>query len=350
MLRLLILTLIGGALAAASAPAAPFQHVVSLGDSVLDDPDGLRSPVLAEHLPLTKLAVSGSTSTTLLCGGQHTQAAAQFGAGDLAILSIGASDFFFNLFEPDGVVSGNFAFLDVLEANVRTALQTVRAAGLDALALNLPDLAGVPLAFSLTLDDQQFAYVRQAMDAWNARLVVVADDLGVGLIDSRGLFADLVADPDAYALRGNPPVLAPEFGCQFCVFADAIHPGPFAQGYLANETLAALEAFYALTELPRLKHVELAQLAGIAASDFDGDGAVDSADLTAWEAAPWDSELADATADARSDGADLLAWQRAAFDAGAAAQHAVPEPTSVAWLAMIVAAAARRACKTPQNR
>jgi hypothetical protein len=111
---------------------------------------------------------------------------------------------------------------------------------------------------------------------------------------------------------------------------------------LANETLTTLEAFFGLADLPRLKHVELSGLAGIPASDFDGDGAVDGADLPVWETAPWNSEQADATADALSDGADLLAWQRAAFHAGPAAQHAVPEPIAVAWLALVVAAAARR--------
>ena len=83
-----------------AARAVTFNNVISLGDSLLDDPGHVRSPVAAEHVaerlgvPLTKFAQSGSTSDELLDDGQHTRAAAQFGGGDLAMMWIGGNDFF----------------------------------------------------------------------------------------------------------------------------------------------------------------------------------------------------------------------------------------------------------------
>ena len=75
-----------------SAQAVSFNRIVSLGDSLLDDPGGSRSPLVSDQLasrigaPLTKLALAGSTSTSLINDGQHTQAAASFGEGDLCLL------------------------------------------------------------------------------------------------------------------------------------------------------------------------------------------------------------------------------------------------------------------------
>ena len=134
-----------------SAQAIDFDAVVSLGDSLLDDSSGLRSPLVSEHLadrlaaPLTQLAVGGSTSTSLLSGGQHTQAASSFGAGDLAVLWIGGNDFFANALP---ITLGNFSFLNQLEANVETAMTTLRSSGLEVVVFNLPDMAQVPLVMT----------------------------------------------------------------------------------------------------------------------------------------------------------------------------------------------------------
>jgi glucose/arabinose dehydrogenase len=67
----------------------------------------------------------------------------------------------------------------------------------------------------------------------------------------------------------------------------------------------------------------------IFSADFDEDGAVDAADLTAWQAAFETSATGDADGDSDSDGADFLAWQRQ-LGGGAAtiAASAVPEPAA----------------------
>ena len=73
------LCLVLAALVLFAAPRADggttFNAVVSLGDSLLDDSSGNRSPLVSEHfaaglgVPLTKLAVEGSTSASLIAGG-----------------------------------------------------------------------------------------------------------------------------------------------------------------------------------------------------------------------------------------------------------------------------------------
>jgi hypothetical protein len=65
------------------------------------------------------------------------------------------------------------------------------------------------------------------------------------------------------------------------------------------------------------------------AADFDGNGAVDAADLLEWQAASAGNGSADADGDGETSGADFLIWQRQLGRSLApAAQTAVPEPTS----------------------
>jgi hypothetical protein len=70
------------------------------------------------------------------------------------------------------------------------------------------------------------------------------------------------------------------------------------------------------------------------ASDFNGDGRVNGADLAAWQVAYPASASADADEDGDSDGADFLIWQRQlGSGAGAIADSmAVPETSSI-WMA-----------------
>lgn len=83
------------------------------------------------------------------------------------------------------------------------------------------------------------------------------------------------------------------------------------------------------------------------AADFDGNGKVDGADLTDWQASFGVDIGADADADGDSDGADFLIWQQQ-FGSGVPTtviSIAVPEP-SAAWLLLLGAACLPRKRRT----
>ena len=333
-----------------SAEAVTFNNVVSLGDSLLDDPDGVRSPVVAEHVaerlgvPLTKFARSGSTSDDLINAGQHTQAAAQFGAGDLAMLWVGGNDMFAHTL---GITFGLYGFLDDLEANVDTALSTLRGAGMEVVVFNLPDLSNIPATDFIS-------NMRKASERWNDRLDVLAATHNATVVDVFDLFEQLAADPSDFSLLGNTPILddPPLFGgdCQFCVFADSVHPSSFAQGFIANVAIEAINDTYdpaGSMPLEPLSIVEIALLADVYGGDFDGDEIVGAGDLAKWQS-DFGGVGSDADGDADTDGGDYLVWQQQ-FSSGLAATSAptisVPEPTAatLALLLLTVYVAARPA-------
>jgi hypothetical protein len=227
-----------------------FDHVVSLGDSLLDDPSGNRSPLVSEHLaarlgaPLTQLAVAGATSTSLIAGGQHTTAAANFGAGDLAVLWIGGNDFFAN---SNSIELGNFSFLDTLEANVELALATLVGAGMDVVVLNLPDFALVPNIILNTPSTLLPQFTAASAD-WRSRLDALAASYGAAVVDVFSLSQQISGSPSAFALAGNEPVPGPAFGgvgaCPFCIFFDPIHPSSLGQGFVTNQAIADFNAHF----------------------------------------------------------------------------------------------------------
>lgn len=227
-----------------------FNAVVSLGDSLLDDPSGNRSPLVSEHfaaglgVPLTKLAVEGSTSASLIAGGQHTTAAANFGPGDLAVLWIGGNDFFAN---GPSIAIGNFSFLNTLEDNVDLVLSTLVGAGMEVVVFNLPDFAQVPAVILGT----PLGFLPQFTAAsanWRDRLDTLAATYGAAVVDVFDYSQQIGANPSAFSLLGNDPVLAPSFGptgaCPFCLFFDPIHPSALGQGYVMNEAIADYNAFF----------------------------------------------------------------------------------------------------------
>ena len=233
----------------AQVVAFEFQNIITLGDSLQDDPGGGRSPVAAQHianrlgLPVTQFAQSGSTSSDLIADGQPTQAAAQFGAGDLAFLWIGGNDFFGN---PLDIAFGENDFLGPLVANAEMAIRTLREDDIEVVLLNLPDFSEVPGVISAVnlgtlgipfLRNNAFENITDATIAWNHRLAGLAQEYDATLVDVFSLFNDLQMDPSAFSLLGNDPILNADTGCQFCVFFDDfllpdVHPSSFAQGLL----------------------------------------------------------------------------------------------------------------------
>ena len=243
-----------------SAQAISFANVVSLGDSLFHDSGGVRSPLAPEHIAdklgasFTRLAQGGATSTTLLSQGQHTTAAASFGAGDLAMLWIGGNDFLSNAVN---IALGNFGFLNTLEANVETALSALQAAGMDIVLFNLPDMATVP---GVVFAQANFS---AASAEWRTRVETLATTYGAAYVDIFSLMNDVYADPAAYAIAGVEPLLKPNTCLDICVFADSIHPSAVAQGFITNEVIAAMNSFYDLDDpLVPLTQIELAALAG----------------------------------------------------------------------------------------
>lgn len=328
-----------------SAQAVTFNNVVTLGDSLLDDTSGGRSPVAAEHVAnrlgvsVTKFAESGSTSDNLIVSGQHTQAATQFGTGDLAMLWIGGNDFFTN---PIAVASGDSDFLNTLESNVDQVMSTLSAAGIEIVAFNLPDMAEVPGVISAVnlatfgiplLRDNALENITEETIAWNSRLADLADTYNATVVDVFGLFNELKADPSSFALLGNDPILNADTGCQFCVFFDDfllpdVHPSSFAQAFIANEAIESINQSFdpsATMPLQPLSIIEIAALADVFASDFDGNNLVDGGDLSQWQAG-YGQAGADADGDGDSDGDDFLIWQSQVNSTGSLAASSVPEP------------------------
>jgi autotransporter-associated beta strand protein len=83
--------------------------------------------------------------------------------------------------------------------------------------------------------------------------------------------------------------------------------------------------------------------------DFDADGDVDAADLTAWQGDFGATAGSDSDIDFDSDGADFLAWQRnlgTDLSPATAASGAVPEPACMTLVVIgLIAFATRSRCR-----
>ncbi|MAT70791.1 MAG: hypothetical protein CMJ58_14850 [Planctomycetaceae bacterium] len=351
--------------------AGQFNNVVSLGDSLFDDNLGNRSPVAAAHVahqmgvPWTNYAVSGATSDALLRQGQHAAAAANFGAGDLALLWIGGNDFFYQASLPITLGFGYERTLDDAAGNVETILSTLRGAGMEVVMFNLPDMSRVPfvdLAATNFLGQRQRwlnEYAALSVD-WADTLDALGAEYGAPVVDVYGMFAERVADPDAFSIMGHQVNLGPNFGGQFDIFKDPIHPSAYIQGLVANEAIEVINATFntpGATPVEQLSQDKLAQLIGLLPSDFDADGRVTLGDLLTWEvnfgASGIDFEfgidlhpLGDANGDGWIGGGDFLIWQRQAN--GGTGATPVPEPTTLGLL--VAGAIATAATATSRGR
>lgn len=241
-------------LAGGPAAAATFNRVVAVGDSLLDTGAigsiGIRSPSVAEHLAwrlgatYTRLAQSGSTTTTLIAQGQHTTAAANFGPGDLAVLWIGGNDM--KSLQLD-LIFGNYSVLDPIEANLDTILATLRGAGMDVLVFNLFDFAQLPLVID-SAPSFALPAATLASAEWARRVAALAANHGAAVVDVFTLYQQLGANPGDFAVEGLVPVLAPARSrsapCRLCIWYDSQHPSPLGQGIVANRAIADFNAFF----------------------------------------------------------------------------------------------------------
>ncbi|MEM9532863.1 MAG: GDSL-type esterase/lipase family protein [Pseudomonadota bacterium] len=266
MPNLLLVILLGCVCGAAQAVS--FNRVVSLGDSLLDDPAGTRSPLVSDQIaerlgvPLTQMAVGGATSTSLIEEGQHTQAAAEFGAGDLALVWIGGNDF---LDAAITIIAGDESFLDTLESNMDEILSTLTGAGMTVVAFNLPDISQVPAVVGQVGDAPA---IREASIAWRGRLAALAATYDVTVVDVFSVFDQLTQQPALFAVDGETQVPSPTFGdvvtCPTCTWYDPIHPSSLGQGVITNAAVTRLNAAFdvaGVAPLAALSNTEMASLA-----------------------------------------------------------------------------------------
>ncbi len=324
MLRqILRVVVIVGCCVPGAAQAVEFEHVVSVGDSLLDDLLGLRSPLVSEQLadrldaPLTQFARAGATSASLIRQGQHTSAASQFGEGDLATLWIGGNDFFLSVANPIGVGVGNFRFMDRLEENVDTILGTLASAGMEVLVFNLPDMTAVPLIDAISFSNRKLENISEATLEWNDRLADLVQAHDAHLVDVYSYFEEISSNPEEHTILGHELVFGPTWGCEWCVFADPIHPSALAQGLITNLAIDVLNADLGGTPLAKLSEAELADLA-------------DTSPLARWRRAFGRNANGDLDGDGDTDGNDFLQLQRQG--SGAAIVAAVPEPGAIVCL------------------
>jgi len=75
-------------------------------------------------------------------------------------------------------------------------------------------------------------------------------------------------------------------------------------------------------------------------ADFNEDGAVDAADLAAWQAGYGGTTSGDADGSGQVDGNDFLIWQQEFSGSGASLQTSVPEPAGVTLVIAVILAGA----------
>jgi phospholipase/lecithinase/hemolysin len=212
-------------------------------------------------------AEDGSTSTDLITKGQHTGVAAQAAAGQVrtAILFIGVNDIRSVFVSPDPAAALQ-QVVPTLLTNVSTAAQTILAADPDVRLVigNLADVIHTPQAqFAIQagqLPPQLVAGVEQVTDVYNQQLAgAFAGNNRVAIADVHATFEEMFAGPSfmvgSLTMNRTTPGGAPTD-----LFADIVHPGTIAQGFLANDFIDALDSKFGagITPLSQSEIVEQA--------------------------------------------------------------------------------------------
>jgi lysophospholipase L1-like esterase len=288
------------ALALAQAPArADLLTIAAMGDSLTDtyaghpQLGGNRSwtdqfkALRAGRVHIINVAAYGSTSADLLAQGQHTRVADLVRGGNVhyATLMIGANDMlaYLSQIDPKNPATFNSSpFVNALAADVRTALDTVRAAGNVAVAVaNVPDIGATPaLQQALGKTPAVFGLITAATRSANARIEALAQARGLPVVDLYRL-NDLPQHP--LTLGGtlvNGHLYAPE----------GFHPSTIGQGLIAN---TILEAFHVANHLDiqpyRLSDQDILNEAGL---PYAGGPAFNAAAFVQFQSVPEPSTLA----------------------------------------------------------
>jgi len=195
-------------------------------------------------------AVGGSTTTTLLSGGQHTQVAnlVQTGKADMAFLFIGgldvppvAVDILGDSFDVQGWADG-------VVSRITTAIDTVLAKNPDGMVVaGLPDMRLVPGSLQYFAPELVTPII-DAIDLVNADLKSEVLARNLVYIDVASAMQDLYFN--GLTVGGVSINMSVGSSNPRNFFADNIHPGYVGNGYFANLMLTALNVGYDQSIVP----------------------------------------------------------------------------------------------------
>jgi phospholipase/lecithinase/hemolysin len=204
----------------------------------LEFPGGVTVPYDADDLP-EQIAAFVAAKTT---------GALTLGANPLAAVFIGGNDFRDAFAEPDPAAAVQAAIPTVI-GDIIAAVGTLQAQGIGQIVvMGLPDLGRIPETLDSGIDASRAA--TGASVAFNAALRtalatpipgVLPDVSGLSYFDTFGLFAEVLATPQAFgfdpALLGTPcldALLAMAVSdCTGYLFYDSIHPTEAAHALIA---------------------------------------------------------------------------------------------------------------------
>lgn len=242
-------------LAAPSAGAVSFATFVALGDS-LTRAQTNPVPHVARKIgvPLHNLAVNGATTTSLLAGGQVTQAAALHPT--FATLWIGGNDI---KNDPLRFIQRDW---DEWLENYTIALDGLLETGADVITANLFNVARAPFFYGVIPNPTQPALdlAKALTEEWNARIAEIAGERGVPVVDVFSVVEAMATGE--IAIAGNEFILAPASGLGMHLFNDTQHPSLVARGVIANAFIATINDSYGLS-IEGLSEAELAAIAGV---------------------------------------------------------------------------------------
>jgi|GEM_PF-282576 len=249
-------------------PTLDFTAVISLGDSTQHDPQGIRGPMIGEHLaerldvPFTRFAIGGSRTYSMIEDSQHTDAAEQFGNGTVAIIWIGGNDIRDAGME---IAFGDFAVIDQMEENLSVVLATLRGANITVVLANQPDFYLVP-AIPAIFPDYTHDDFRNMSIEWRSRIAALAVEYDAMVWDIFEFGDSALDSPENRTVSGVEIAPSPEMCADTCMFIDMLHPSSIGNGMLSNHLFATMNEYYPHGDngpIPLLTDEELLGLAGV---------------------------------------------------------------------------------------
>jgi GDSL-like Lipase/Acylhydrolase len=225
-------------------------------------------------------ARSGADSASLLSQGQHTGLAAQVGPGGVshAVVAIGANDFspsssaYFNIYFGLWSQSQIDSYVNGRVANVTAAVQTLQATGVGLALCNYVDYGVAPITRQLFPTASRRNRVTAAVNQVNARLLDLAQQRRLVLIDINALGTAIFGTNTSvreFLPIGNVTIqllnrdTASNSNPLAGFVDDGAHPHTTLQGVFANVMMTALNVGWG-EEYPMFTDQEILANSGIA--------------------------------------------------------------------------------------